>query len=114
MTGLDEQSKGFVLALIGIAKKQKRDFCFIRFSTSSEIYLLSKGKITTAEMVEICQNFLGGGTEFYSPLSESLQVIKESKFKQSDTVFVTDAVANIDDQFFHELNNNKEEKDFSV
>src|SRR5699024_1797008 len=114
MTGLDEQSKGFVLALMGIAKKQKRDFCFIPFSTSSEIYRFSKGKITTAEMVEICQNFLGGGTDFYSPLSESLQVIKESKFKQSDIVFVTDGVANLDDQFLHEFNHTKQEKDFSV
>lgn len=114
MSHIDEQSKGFVLALMSIAKRQKRDFCYIPFSTCVEIHRYLKGKITPSEMVQIAESFLSGGTDFQLPLEKAIKVINESHFKQSDIVFVTDGVSDISHSFLKKFNKTKEEKEFSV
>lgn len=114
MIKLDEQSKGFALALMSIAKRQKRDFCYIPFSTKVETYRYPKGKITTSEMIQLSEVFLGGGTDFQLPLTQALKVIKESRFKQSDIVFVTDGEARLKSNFLEEFIKIKNDKEFSV
>ncbi len=37
MRNLDAQAKGFTLALMSIARRQKRDFCLILFSTRTQV-----------------------------------------------------------------------------
>lgn len=91
MQKLDTQSKGFVLALAMIAKKQGRDFCLITFSTKSKTRYFAKGKISPNELVEVVEDFLSGGTSYGSPLDEAKRVIlHEKQFKKADIVFVTD------------------------
>ena len=114
MRGLDYQSKGFTLALMSIAKKQRRDFCYIPFSTRARAYRYPKGKINTSEMIKLSEAFLGGGTNFEAPLSKSLELINESRFKQSDIVFVTDGEDRLGESFLDEFNQIKKEKEFAV
>ena len=64
MHKLDTQSKGFTLALMSIARKQKRDFCLVLFSTRTKIIKYEKGKIKGSDMVNFALTFLGGGTNF--------------------------------------------------
>ncbi|MEK5217765.1 vWA domain-containing protein [Psychrobacillus sp. FSL H8-0487] len=92
MTSLDAQSKGFVLALAMIAKKQRRDFCVITFSVKvSKLYLYEKGKITPNQLVELATEFAGGGTHYGPPLIEAMNVIEKYKrFNKADLIFVTD------------------------
>jgi uncharacterized protein with von Willebrand factor type A (vWA) domain len=90
MHKLDTQSKGYTLALMSIARKQRRDFCLILFSTRTQIFQYEKGKIKGTDMVNFSQTFLGGGTNFALPLDRALKVINESRCKQADVVFVTD------------------------
>ena len=45
MRNLDTQSKGFTLALTSIARRQRRDFCLIVFSTRTQVIKYEKGKI---------------------------------------------------------------------
>src|SRR5699024_2986926 len=99
MSGLDTQSKGFALAFMSIAKRQRRDFCLIPFSTRTEVYQYPKGKIKSDDMINLCQNFLGGGTDFKLPLESSLRIINESSFKNSDILFVTDGEDSLDTTF---------------
>ena len=112
MRKLDTQSKGFALALMSIAKKQKRDFALITFSASAEVKVFQKGKSTTDDLIQLAGNFLGGGTNFYDPLKQSLSLIKESRFKQADIVFVTDGQANLPNEFIEEFSRTKDKKKF--
>ncbi|WP_148417120.1 VWA domain-containing protein [Oceanobacillus jeddahense] len=114
MSDLDAQSKGFALALMSVAKKQKRDFCFIPFSRKVEVHRYPKGKIDTREMIRISESFLDGGTDFMLPLKKSLEVINESRFNKADIVFVTDGEAHILDTFTNDFLKVKHEKEFSV
>ena len=65
-------------------------------------------------MVKLAQTFLSGGTDFSLSLSKSLSTINESRFKQSDVVFVTDGEDRLRDSFLEEFNKKKREKDFNV
>jgi len=114
MYKLDTQSKGFILTLMSIARRQRRDFCLILFSTLTEIHKYEKGKIKGSDMVSLARTFLGGGTNFALPLDEAMNVINESRFKQADLVFVTDGEDTLNDSFLLEFNKKKKEKDFNV
>lgn len=114
MTDLDAQSKGFALALMSIAKKQKRDFALIPFSGTAYQYMYKKGKINGNDMIELCQRFIGGGTNFQAALSKGMEVIQNSSFKLADIVFVTDGEASITDEFLQSFHVMKREKTFNV
>jgi len=114
MYKLDTQSKGFILTLMSIARKQRRDFCLILFSTRTQIHKYKKGKIKGSDMVSLARTFLGGGTNFALPLDQALGVINESRFKQADLVFVTDGEDTLNDSFLLAFNKKKKEKNFNV
>ena len=59
-------------------------------------------------------SFISEGTSFSLPLSKSLSTVNESRFKQSDVVFVTDGEDRLRDSFLEEFNKKKREKDFNV
>lgn len=92
MNNLDTQSKGFVLALAMIAKKQKRDFCVITFSTKvGKVFTYEKGKITPNDLVELSESFLSGGTHYAPAVTMAIDYIEKNKrFKKADLLFVTD------------------------
>lgn len=115
MSDQDNISKGFVLALMSIARKQRRDFALILFSgTSQKARLYERGKITVQAMVELATTFLSGGTNFEPPLKESLDVLQKSRFKQADVIFVTDGDGNISTSFIQRWKDAKEQKGFKV
>ena len=114
MYKLDAQSKGFVLALMSIARKQRRDFCLIVFSTRINVYKYVKGKMKVSELLCLARTFLGGGTNFAMPLEQAMNVIRESQFKQADVIFVTDGEDTVNESFLQAFNKKKEEKEFNV
>jgi len=114
MYKLDTQSKGFILTLMSIARKQRRDFCLILFSTRTQIHKYEKGKFKGSDMVSLARTFLGGGTNFALPLEQALGVINDSRFKQADLVFVTDGEDTLNDSFLLAFNKKKKEKNFNV
>ena len=114
MHKLDTQSKGFTLALMSIARKQKRDFCLILFSTRTKIFKYERGKIKSSDMINLAQTFLGGGTDFALPLEKAMNVINESRFKQADLVFITDGEDKVKDSFLESFNKKKKEKHYNV
>ncbi|MFJ7936449.1 VWA domain-containing protein [Sporosarcina sp. NPDC096371] len=114
MNKLDTQSKGFILALMSIARKQRRDFCLIVFSTRTQIYQYKKGNMKASDMVRLARTFLGGGTNFALPLDEAVNIINESRYKQADVVFVTDGEDRVKESFLEAFNKKKKEKSFNV
>ncbi|MGG0656485.1 vWA domain-containing protein [Rummeliibacillus pycnus] len=115
MKNLDTQSKGFALALMMIAKRQKRDFVLITFSSSIRKYEFPKGKYTNEQLVEVASAFLDGGTNFVNPLDEAIKVIqKEKAFKKADIVFITDGDARVLEEFQNRFKKIKKELDFKL
>lgn len=115
MSDLDTQAKGFLLALIMIAKRQKRDFAYIPFSYKvGKVRIYKKGKISASDITNIASEFLNGGTDFQKPLQESLNIINQSRFKKADIIFITDGQESVSKQFIESFNEIKKEKDFKV
>lgn len=111
---LDNQSKGFILALLTIAKKQKRDLCVLLFSTTIQKDVFINGKITSNELARLARTYLGGGTDFTLSLQGALEVIEESSFKNADIIFVSDGEDEINEEFLVEFNKSKKQKEFNV
>lgn len=115
MDDLDNQAKAFAIALMAIAKRQKRNFVYIPFDWDvGMVRTFQKGKITPSEIVEIAREFMGGGTVFTDPLKTALNYIKMDRYKDADVVFVTDGEAGIDEAFLERLNVEKEKLKFNV
>lgn len=114
MTEIDAQSKAFSLAMMTVARKQKRDFALILFSNKIKTFEYKKGKLTSNDMVNLATTFLNGGTFFQPPLEKALQIIEKSNFKKADVVFTTDGESNLKTNFIEKFNRLKQEKQFSV
>lgn len=114
MEHLDNLAKGFVLAIMMIAKRQKRDFGLVLFSESVKTKIYIKGKISPLELVDFAQIFLDGGTRFDLPLEKTLEMIQKSSLKKADVIFVTDGEASLSKQFVNNFNKKKKEKQFNV
>jgi len=113
MSGQETISKGFTLALMSIARKQRRDFALILFSSRAmEPILYPHGKITIDDMIQLANTFLDGGTNFISPLQKATEVVRSNRFRKADVIFVTEA--DIPDDFLKYWNDLKESKDFRV
>lgn len=114
MSSLDAPSKGFSLAFMTIAKKQRRDFCLLLFSSRTLKFTYKKGKVKPSEMINLATTYLGGGTNFTLVLEEALKVINESRFTKADLVLVTDGEGKLNDSFIKAFGKRKKEKDFQV
>ncbi|QQZ58964.1 VWA domain-containing protein [Paenibacillus sonchi] len=115
MSSQDTRSKGFTLALMSIARKQRRDFALIPFSGSaSKPLIYERGKITVQDMINLAEMFRGGGTNFESPLNQASKVIQNSGFNKADIVFVTDGDANVSNEFLDRWKNLKAKREIRV
>lgn len=114
MEHLDTQAKGFALALMSIARKQKRDFALVLFDRRTIVYQFPKGKITPNDMVQLAKSFLGGGTYFEPPLKEAMEIIETHRFEKADVIFVTDGQATISDAFAESFDKTKQKKQYRM
>lgn len=116
MQELDVEGKGFVLALMAIAKKEKRDFVFIPFSGNvsySDVQVFKKGRYSVREMLDVAASYIGGGTNFEAPLREAMVHLEHSA-KDGDIVFITDGMCHISNEFIAEFNALKDKKQFEM
>ena len=113
MRKLDTQSKAFLIALMSIARKQRRDFAIIPFSGFvGQVAVFPKGKYDIQKLVEVCYRFMDGGTNFEAPLTEALQIIEKDRFKQADILFVTDGDCHVSEDFLKQFKTTKDKKGF--
>ena len=107
-------SKAFTMGVLEIAQIQKRDFAFIAYdSRANDPIIIEKGEVSPNKVITICEEFLDGGTNFEAPLRKALDLIKESKFKNADILFVTDGDCSVSDVFKKKFKETKEEKEFA-
>ena len=100
-------AKAVVLALLFIARRQRRPFAAIAFASASQIRIkiIERPELATmADVLEIAELFLSGGTDFQRPLTEARQIIEAGgRFERADVVFVTDGLCRITDEFLAEF-----------
>lgn len=113
MTSIMEESKAFCLALLMIARRQRRDFAVIPFASDvGEILIFPKGRTTPKEIVSFSNRFLGGGTNYEKPLRASLDILRKSEFNEADILFVTDGSSFLSSRFLEEFNAVKKKRKF--
>ncbi|MBM4257496.1 MAG: VWA domain-containing protein [Deltaproteobacteria bacterium] len=113
-------AKALTLTLLEIARRQRRLFraiCFSSADTPLQIFDLNPRERYDVEMgtvMELAEYFPGGGTDFETPLNAARECIRQSRFKRGDIVFITDGECDVKREWAEEFRADKEEMGFSL
>lgn len=89
-------SKAIALSLLDMAKKDGRAFTAIFFSGTGYTHRVDGTGFDSA--LEVGSAWLGGGTDFVTPLNQAMDIIThEIEHQKSDVVLLTDGYAHIDE-----------------
>jgi uncharacterized protein with von Willebrand factor type A (vWA) domain len=96
MTG-EVWSKAVMLALLSIARLQKRDLAVIHFSGPDDLRLdlFPKGEATPADVIACASFFFNGGTVFEPWMEKALELVDGSQFEKADVICVSDGITSI-------------------
>ena len=104
-----EWAKAVAFALYTIAKKEKRPFYCIEFTSQVE----SSYKVQNDNVLDLLIAKSDGGTSFDAPLQEAFRVIKSEKiFKKADIIFITDGCSDV--HFLEEILEDKKKTKTSI
>lgn len=119
-------SKAVALALLEIARMQKRDFTCIHFGSRNDnliddkysdelvITILKNEQNISEKIIQVASTFIGGGTDFETPLTKSLEIIETSTFNKADIIFITDGSCDVSDEWLTNFLTKKKEKEFNI
>ena len=116
-------SKGVCLTLLEIAKRERRKSSVVVFSSSgSPLRVFDTGPggersgwaMKEKDVFELAGYFPGGGTNFEEPLQRALEILKGSKFRRGDIVFITDGEAGIGDAWLEGFKRERARLGFKV
>jgi len=113
-------AKAVSLTLMDIARRQRRLFRAVLFSSGDEslkVLDLNRERRYQPELrkvLEMAEYFPGGGTDFERPLSRALELIEHKKLKRGDIVIITDGESQVSPEFLSRLRARKEELGFSI
>lgn len=108
--------KGVALALLDIAAAGKRRFAMIHFARTGvfQTDLFVPGAYGREDMLRAAGTFLGGGTDYVTPLREALRLMEHEGFEKADMVFVTDGACKMPEAFLRELKQKQARKKFQI
>lgn len=89
----DVWAKAVALALLELARKQKRDYCLCTFNTKLNATFAesAKTKSLPSKLIDALLQFRGGGTSFDPPLEWALeQIEKATNMRDADVIFISD------------------------
>jgi uncharacterized protein with von Willebrand factor type A (vWA) domain len=103
-------AKAVGLSLMQIAKVQNRSFYGIHFGgpgMTQQFDFRDPKKITVDDVIEFAELFFGGGTDFMTPLSQALDIMREEHAEKGcvkgDIVFATDGMCGVKDTWLEEF-----------
>jgi uncharacterized protein with von Willebrand factor type A (vWA) domain len=90
-------SKSVMLALLSIARLQKRDLAVIHFSGSGDLKLdlFPKGEAAPVDVITCADHFFNGGTVFEPWMNKALELVDSSQFEKADVICISDGVTSI-------------------
>jgi uncharacterized protein with von Willebrand factor type A (vWA) domain len=113
-------SKAVTLTLLEIARRQRRLFrsiCFSSEETPLQVLDMNSRERYEVEMdkvMDLAEYFPGGGTDFQKPLDAALDCLKRSKYKKGDVVFITDGECQVTPEWAERFRDEKERLGFSL
>lgn len=107
MSGVRElQAKAIMLVMMNIAKKEHRTFHLIHFGSRGQTKRFSFTKpadFTLDRVVEAAEFFLSSGTDFQTPFSEGMEILKAEFARtgkvESDIVMISDGECTVTDDW---------------
>lgn len=108
--------KAVALTLLEIAADGGRNFALVHFSRRGRCQtdLFRPGVYSVADKMSAAEVFLGGGTNFETPMWESLRLMREEGFENADIVFITDGQCEMPEHFLAELRQEQAERHFTI
>ena len=108
--------KAVALTLLEIAADGHRSFALIHFSGrgSFRTDLFRPGAYTAADKMAAAEVFLGGGTDFQTPMDEALRLMGEEGFERADVVFVTDGACALPAEYLVRFREEQKSRRFTV
>ena len=108
--------KAVALTLLDIAADGGRSFALTHFSGAGSVHVdaFRPGEYTTADKLTAAERFLGGGTDFKTPMREAVALMETGGFENADVVFITDGECMLPDDFIEELRAKQTEFGFAV
>lgn len=96
-TSKEVWSKGVALALMAIARLQKRDIAIIHFASQNQLKteIFTNGQTSPEEAIKVAEFFYRGGTHFEPWMNKALEIVEDSKFNKADVICITDGLADI-------------------
>jgi uncharacterized protein with von Willebrand factor type A (vWA) domain len=114
-------AKAVALGLLEIAKRQKRSFCVVHFSSNYREdhlhvnYFPKTDPYSVNKILDMAEYFEGGGTAFEPPLSAARTYIdKEKEFSKADIIFITDGYSAVRNSWLSNFNKWKISKNIKV
>jgi len=113
-------SKAVTLTLLDIARRQRRRFRSICFSSADmplqvlELNQWERYAARLPEVMELAEYFPGGGTDFQKPLSAALECLRKAKYTRGDIVFITDGECRVTPEWLAEFKRQKDRLGFSL
>jgi len=113
-------SKAVTLTLLEIARKQRRLFrsiCFSSAETPLQVLDMNprdRYEVETKTVMDLAEYFPGGGTDFQKPLDAALDCLRESRFKKGDIIFITDGECQVDAEWAQRFREEKDKLGFSL
>ena len=112
-------SKAVSLTLMDIARRQRRLFRAVMFSSSNVVKVLDMNRERRYQpdlnkVMELAEFFPGGGTDFEAPIDAAMDLIEEKKLKRADIVIITDGECQVSEPWLAHLKERKDDLDFSI
>lgn len=105
------KAKAFMFGMFLIAKARNRKMHVVRFDTRSIGHKIEK----VDDMISIVDQFMGGGTDFNSPLLYATNLIETNQeWKKADVFFITDGESSVEPEVLEKIKELKGRIDFKI
>ena len=108
--------KAVALALLDIAMQGNRRFAMIHFAGVGHFKtdLFLPGQYGREDVLRAAETFLGGNTDYATPLKEALRLMEQEGFENADMVFVTDGACALSEEFVTHLKERQGQRNFHI
>lgn len=113
-------SKAVALTLLDIARRQRRPFRFLCFSSADQpLWTLDLNprvyyEVDERSVYDLAEYFPGGGTDFETPLNAAVECLRSARYRRGDIVFITDGECRVSPEWLASFRAEKERSGFFV
>ena len=113
-------SKAVALTLLEIARRQRRLFRFMCFSSAdTPLFTLDLNPrehhlVREDRALDVAEYFPGGGTDFETPLDAALDTLAAARYRRGDVVLITDGECQVGPDWLERFRREKRRLDFSL